>query len=72
MTTKAFRYTRCNHNTKHPPRANFSIGAQQFDVSNRCALAMTAYCKNRGVTKNDVSNIGYFDLQKGNKEKVSA
>jgi len=42
------------------------FGAEQFDVSNRYALAMTVHCKDRDVTKDDVGDIGYFDLQKGN------
>ena len=42
------------------------FGAEQFDVSNRYALAMTVYFKDREVTKDDVGDIGYFDLLKGN------
>jgi hypothetical protein len=43
------------------------FGAEQFDVSNRYALAMTVYFKDREVTKDDVGDIGYFDLLEGNK-----
>lgn len=43
------------------------FGAEQFDISNRYALAMTVYCKDRKVTKDDVGDIGYFDLQDGNR-----
>jgi len=42
------------------------FGAEQFDASNRYALAMTVYCKDRNVTKDDVADIGYFDLKQGN------
>ncbi len=42
------------------------FGAEQFDASNRYALAMTVYCKDRNVTKDDRGDIGYFDLQNGN------
>jgi hypothetical protein len=42
------------------------FGAEQFDVSNRYALAMTVPFKNREVTKDDVADIGYFDLQRSN------
>lgn len=42
------------------------FGAEQFDATNRYALAMTVYCKNRDVTKKDVGDIGYFDVQRGN------
>ena len=42
------------------------FGAEQFDVSNRYALAMTVYFKNRNVTKDDVADIGFFDLKQGN------
>ena len=27
---------------------------------------MTVYCKDREVTKDDMGDIGYFDLQNGN------
>lgn len=43
------------------------FGAEQFDDSNRYALAMTVYFKDREVTKDDVGDIGYFDLQNGDK-----
>jgi len=43
------------------------FGAEQFDVSNCYALAMTVNCKDRPVTKDDVGDIGYFDLRNGNK-----
>jgi hypothetical protein len=36
------------------------FGAEQFDVSNRYALAMTVYCMNRDVTKDDVADIGFI------------
>src|SRR5512138_2115056 len=42
------------------------FGAEQFDLSNRYALAMTVYCKDRDVTKEDVADIGYFDLHHQN------
>jgi hypothetical protein len=42
------------------------FGAEQFDVSNRYALAMTVYCRDRQVRKDDVGDIGYFDLQNSN------
>lgn len=42
------------------------FGAEQFDPSNRYALAMTVYFKDRDVTKDDVADIGYFDLQNQN------
>ena len=42
------------------------FGAEQFDSSNRYAVAMTVYCKDREVTKDDVGDIGYFDLQSAN------
>ena len=42
------------------------FGAEQFDASNRYALAMTVYFKDREVTKDDVGDIGYFDLLQGN------
>jgi len=42
------------------------FGAEQFDVSNRYAIAMTVQFKNREVTKDDVADIGYFDLQRSN------
>ena len=43
------------------------FGAEQFDASNRYALAMTVYFKDRDVREDDVADIGYFDLQSGNK-----
>jgi len=43
------------------------FGAEQFDASNRYAIAMTVHCKDRAVTKGDVADIGYFDLQQGNR-----
>ena len=43
------------------------FGCEQFDPTNRYALGMTVYFKNRDVTKTDVADIGYFDLQDGNK-----
>lgn len=43
------------------------FGAEQFDPSNRTALAMTVYFKDREVTRDDAGDIGYFDLQDGNK-----
>lgn len=42
------------------------FGLEQFDASNRYALAMTVYCQNRDVRQDDVADIGYFDLQHGN------
>ncbi len=36
------------------------FGAEQFDVSNRYALAMTVYCQGREVTKADAGDIGYI------------
>jgi hypothetical protein len=42
------------------------FGAEQFDLSNRYALAMKVYFKDRDVTKDDVAEIGYFDLQNAN------
>ncbi len=41
------------------------FGCEQFDATNRYALGMTV-SKNRDVTKTDVGEIGYFDLQNGN------
>ncbi|MGA2255322.1 MAG: hypothetical protein ABSG53_11720 [Thermoguttaceae bacterium] len=43
------------------------FGAEQFDVSNCYALAMTVNCKDRPVTKDDMGDIGCFDLRNGNK-----
>ena len=43
------------------------FGAEQFDATNRYALAMTVAFQKRGVTKDDVADIGVFDLQGGNK-----
>ena len=43
------------------------FGAEQFDASNRYALAMTVYFKDRDVREDDVADIGYFELQSGNK-----
>jgi len=43
------------------------FGIEQFDASNRYALAMTVYFKDRNVTKDDVADVGYFDMQNGNK-----
>ena len=42
------------------------FGAEQFDPSDRYALAMTVHFQNREVTKDDVGDIGYFDLRNGN------
>ena len=42
------------------------FGAEQFDPSDRYALAMTVQFKGRNVTRDDVADIGYFDLQNGN------
>jgi hypothetical protein len=42
------------------------FGAEQFDATNRYALAMTVYT-NQSVKQTDVADIGYFDLQNGNK-----
>ena len=42
------------------------FGAEQFDATNRYALAMTVYFKDRDVRQDDVADIGYFDLQNGN------
>jgi hypothetical protein len=42
------------------------FGAEQFDASNRYALAMTVRFKDREVTRDDVADIGYFDLQNRN------
>jgi hypothetical protein len=62
---------------KYPPTQRISgtngytgfwfFGAEQFDPTNRYALAMTVYCKDRDVRKDDVGDIGYFDLQDGYK-----
>ncbi|MCX5683703.1 MAG: hypothetical protein NT049_08465, partial [Planctomycetota bacterium] len=43
------------------------FGAEQFDATNRYALAMTVPFQKRAVTKDDVADIGVFDLQSGNK-----
>ena len=43
------------------------FGAEQFDVTNRYALAMTVNFQKRAVTKDDVADIGTFDLRSGNK-----
>ena len=43
------------------------FGMQQFDPTDRYALAMTVSFHNRNVEKDDVGEIGYFDLQDGNK-----
>jgi hypothetical protein len=42
------------------------FGCQQFDPTNRYALGMTVDFQSRDVTKDDVAEIGYFDLVKGN------
>jgi hypothetical protein len=61
---------------KYPPMVRVSgtkgftgfwfFGCQQFDPTDRCALAMTVSFADRAVTKDDVAEIGYFDLQNGN------
>ncbi len=43
------------------------FGIEQFDKTNRYVLAMKVYFKNREVTKDDVADIGYFDLKKKNR-----
>lgn len=43
------------------------FGIEQFDATNRYALAMTVYFEDRDVTKDDVADIGYFDLLSANK-----
>jgi hypothetical protein len=45
----------------------FFMGKQQFDASERYALAMRVYFENREVTMNDVADIGYIDIKDGNK-----
>jgi PA14 domain-containing protein/Calx-beta domain-containing protein/thrombospondin type 3 repeat protein len=40
---------------------------EQFDATGRYALAMKVYFQNRDVTKTDVADIGYVDLQNGNR-----
>lgn len=43
------------------------FGIEQFDPTDRYAIAMTVSVRNRAVTKDDVGEIGYFDLQDENK-----
>lgn len=43
------------------------FGIEQFDPSNRYALAMTVPFHNRDVKASDQAEIGYFDLQDDNK-----
>ena len=43
------------------------FGIEQFDKTDRYVLAMKVYFKDRDVTKNDVADIGYFDLKKKNR-----
>lgn len=42
------------------------FGIEQFDSTDRYALAMTVSFKNRNVKPDDVAEVGYFDLQNGN------
>lgn len=43
------------------------FGIEQFDETDRYILAMRVYFKDRLVTKEDTADIGYIDLQNGNK-----
>ena len=43
------------------------FGIEQFDKTDRDVLAMKVYFKDRDVTKDDVADIGYFDLKKKNR-----
>ena len=43
------------------------FGVEQFDKSDRFVLAMRVYFKDRDVTKEDIADIGYFDLKKKNR-----
>jgi hypothetical protein len=70
-------WTEMDHakNAVYPPMTRLSgpagftgfwfFGCQQFDATDRYALAMTVDFADRQVTKEDVANIGYFDLQQG-------
>lgn len=42
------------------------FGIEQFDATDRYALAMTVNFQNRDVKQDDVADTGYFDLQEGN------
>ena len=53
--------------TKTPGYTGFwFFGIEQFDKTDRYILAMKVYFKDREVTKDDVADIGYFDLKKDN------
>jgi hypothetical protein len=43
------------------------FGIEQFDATNRYAMAMTVYFENRPVTIADAADVGCFDLQDGNR-----
>jgi hypothetical protein len=43
------------------------FGVEQFDKADRYILGMRVYIKDRDVTKDDVAEIGFIDLQKRNK-----
>ena len=43
------------------------FGIEQFDKTDRYILAMKVNFKDREVTKDDVADIGYFDLKKNNR-----
>ena len=42
------------------------FGIEQFDKTDRYILAMRVYFKDRDVTKDDVADIGFIDLQSNN------
>src|SRR5262249_12315957 len=44
------------------------FGCQQFDATDRFALAMTVDFERRQVTQDDVAKIGYFELENGDLE----
>lgn len=43
------------------------FGIEQFDKTDRYILGMRVYTKDQEVTKEDVADIGYIDLQNNNK-----
>ncbi|MBE0537354.1 MAG: hypothetical protein IH624_16950 [Phycisphaerae bacterium] len=43
------------------------FGIEQFDPTDRYALAMTVHFKDRAVREDDVADVGFFDLQNANK-----
>jgi hypothetical protein len=65
-TTKYQPYTRISENDGRFTGFWF-FGAQQFDKTGRYALAMKVNFERREVTRYDVAEIGYYDLQNANK-----